>query len=70
MVFILRPNGGHVDGFACFGVQTSLNYLKLTRQPHKKCFSVTSNARNMTAHTELAEKYVVIYQLPETFSKS
>lgn len=23
MVFILRPSGGHVDGFACFGVQTS-----------------------------------------------
>lgn len=22
-VSILRPNGGHVDGFACFGVQTS-----------------------------------------------
>lgn len=41
-------------------------FLKTTSTNSQECLSVTSNAENMTAHTELAEKYLVIYQLPKT----
>lgn len=65
MVFILRPNGGHVDGFACFGVQTSS-----AEPPNNLTGMVLCNFKHIEHDCtyRACKKYVVIYQLPETFS--
>lgn len=60
MVFILRPNGGHVDGFACFGVQIS---SALPQSTWEHCL-VTINILHMISNAGMC---VVINHQLETF---